>query len=267
MPQRRYSFGFTSRTLLASVAIALAACRPDVELAIPCEERGNLSCPSGHHCGPHGACEPGEVAPSIELTRRLHHEELSGTVTVEATVASPLGLVGARVSLHSLGDGSVVELDSTLDEFDDLESIATLRFQLETWRVEDGPAGLVLTAWAAGDVPPGRMEIPIIIANGRATIRLAEELPEAPLSAPHDASVHVTSLVELRHVSVTFGGYELNPILLWRNGDRLDATVNVLLDPSELPEGETMLVVTAVDVASRESVLELPVQIAPSHPP
>lgn len=237
--------------LFPLVLAGFTACRPDVELAIPCGINGDLSCPTGYHCGLHQACEPSEAPPTIVPEESLDHDELYGTIRFSARLTSPLGIHSAQVQLRSFADATAIHLPASVEYDDDTRTTAVLGVDVETWRLPDGAAGLIVTAYAEGEIPPARLEMPFTIANGLPSFALAKGTLAPPLIAPRSVTIQVTSRVGLKRIAASLGEWELHPGVYWNDGGRHAAIVELQLDPSEYPPGEYPFILTATDHAHR----------------
>lgn len=232
-----------------------AACRPDVELSIPCEENGHFSCPTGFHCGDEDLCVPEEAPPLIIPDQPLDHALVSGSFQVEGQVSSPLGIARVEVLLESAEEEKEgVEVPVALD-LDESRTQGVFSARLQSGWIPNGDALLSITAHTKGSTLHNVHEIPLRINNEAPSLRLHVDNLGKILHAPTLVQVSAKSPIGLARFEATLGGVLLPFKIDWHDLHQQEAQLQLLLDPEDLEEGEAELHISAHDLVGQQSSL------------
>lgn len=236
------------RLALVTAWALLTACRPDVESTVPCAKDGDLSCPTGFHCGANGRCEPGERTPSIQVLSPSAGRA-SGRVSFAIEATSPRGIANATVRLISDGDVEGRAIEATRSPSPDGTRL-TINGWIDTWEFPDGTYELVAEALASTEPKgPATARVRLEIENRAPTPAFISPSVDAVVrdaievsgSVTHDAPL-AAATIELRRADQVLADVE---------GVVSTDTFNGTLDLSGVTDGPATLHVGVRDVAGR----------------
>lgn len=238
-----------TRTLIALlVATTALACRPDIELEVPCAGDGDLSCPSGFQCdGASGRCVAGEAPPRVAFPELQPGAEIKGRIEVAVDLLAVNGI--EKVGLAAEGEGSItVGLSPSLTYGDGIQQ-GTWATPFDTWKLNDGPASIVATVRDSLDqVTTHRLDV--LVANGVPAVSIARPQQNALVSNRFEVEASIRSHVPVTSVVARVQGrqYTLTDEVKWATSDRLKGELSRTIG-GDLGSGDAVLELVVTDEA------------------
>lgn len=242
------------------VAVTSIACRPDIELEIPCASDGDLSCPTGFQCDvATGFCVAGEAAPRVVFPELDEGAHIQGRVEVAAELVSVNGI--EDVVLEAKGAGNVSwTLAPTLMSGDGVQR-GTWAATFDTWSLDDGPAAFQVTVSdAIGLTTTQRLEL--IIANGAPVVSISSPGKNETVGQHFTLNATIRSFVPVKSVVARIGGYQktLTNEVKWKNTDNLSGELNTTFG-GDLASGDATLELIVTDDAGVEGRVAVEVTV------
>lgn len=236
--------------LVTFLIVAGAGCRPEVEGQVPCDDSGDLSCPTGWHCDPSTAlCVEGENQPLVTFSELEPEMVLFGFLQLEFSAVSAVGFDSVRLVANGASADKIREFYPERIGGDGL-NVGTWSAPFETWRLEDGPSIIkVIATDRRGGTSEG--SIGVEVRNGTPVVSILTASETTPGTV--EATVSVVSKVPILRLEARLDGVPSSSktvVVDYETSERLrgSATVTLEIEPNEEP---TVVVFTATDVAKR----------------
>lgn len=203
--------------LLSGLVLLSPGCRPAIESRIPCATGGDLSCPTGWHCGPAGTCVAGEptgpdeppdggvAPPTAEFVLPVADAQLPARAEVELVATMAQGIASVELMLVSNRGNFPVVLPPP--EWTDADRRGVrVRAEVELWRAGEGAVELVATfVPAAAPVTPFTIRRTVQVSVPAAAVAITMPAEDGfAVRGTFGGSARATAEIPLEQVTVQF---------------------------------------------------------------